>query len=236
MKDPTDPNNKPLNLSNTNIGDLLFSKLKLSCDSCIEIDQNTGRCDTRELLVKNSTHLSQILTTDIPIEFKRHEITITMISHRACRVMFKGVPLSVPDEEILLLASHYGELTSGKVHRETVRLGGNVRHTLPTSNRYIEMKIHPGKPMRNYYWMTGPNQGETGRRVLVLHPNQPKQCSWCLQYPPSSTSSPLLPSHCRTGGNGKICEKSGISRASMAEYVNQLKAEGYTSIAGPVHC
>ena len=141
--------------------------------------------------MKNATDLSQILTTHTPHVYKSHEISISMISHRACRVTFKGIPFSVPAEEILLLASHYGELTSNKVYRETVRLGGSVSHTLPCSNRFIEMKIHSGKPMRNYYWMTGPNQGESGRRITVLHPNQPKQCSAALAF--ATLLPPLAP-------------------------------------------
>ena len=91
------------------------------------------------------------------------------------------------------------------------------------------MKLHPGKHFRNYYWLTGPGEGETGRRVTVLHSNQPRQCSWCFLYgtPPGA---PTLPSHCKGGGNGKVCEEMHTPRARMADYIQDLKNQGYTSL------
>ena len=78
--------------------------------------------------------------------------------------------------------------------------------------------------MRNYYWMTGPGQGEQGRRVTVLHPNQgPRQCSWCLKFAAPSATAPLLSSHCPGGGNGKVCEDMKTTRAKMSDYITELK-------------
>ena len=108
----------------------------------------------------------------------------------------------MPDKEIVNLCSLYGKLTNGKVHREKVRLGGKERHTVISSTRYMEAQLYPGKPMKNYYWIISPGQGEVGKRVLCLHPNQPKQCSWCFKYPPSTPSTPA--SRATAGTEGTV--------------------------------
>ena len=133
---------------------------------------------TRNLLVRAGTDLNDITTTDTPHLFRHHEVSICVVNSHASKVTFRGVPITVPDKELLYLGTLHGELVDGVVHRESVRLGGSTRHTIMSSNRSVEVKLIPGKPIKNFYWLTGPGQGEVGCRVLVLHPNQPHQCSW----------------------------------------------------------
>ena len=221
---------KPPNLSFSEFGEFLFDVLKIEPDSCLEIDLSTGRYDTRELLVKEDADTSMITTTNSPFVFKGHEISATVLSNQVTKVTFKHVPLSVPDEEIIHLCCHYGELVDGVVHRDTVTIGGASRHTITSSTRWVEVKLSPGKTFHNFYWLGGPLPGDVGRRVTVLHPNQPRQCSWCFKYPPSSSSTTLTPSHCRGGGDGKTCQTRKTPRAKMSAYIETLKGEGYISL------
>ena len=224
------PDNKPLSLSDAQIGEFLFDFLKINPKSCLELDLNTGRYDTRELLLRSGTNLTEIITNGTPHFFKDHEITATILSKMASRVTFRGVPIGVPDEELLHLCRLHGTLVDGKVNRDPVRLGNNFRHAIPSSTRWIDVKLHPGQSLKNFYWLSGPGQGEMGRKVTVLHPNQPRQCSWCLKHPPTSTNTPPLPTHCQAGGNGKVCQTKGTPRASMERYIGQLRELGYTTL------
>ena len=92
---PSTPDRKPINLNDSQIGEFLWEFLKLPFDSCLEIDNQTGRYDTREILIKSGTDLTNILTTDTPHHFKDHEISASLINNTASRITFKGVPLGV---------------------------------------------------------------------------------------------------------------------------------------------
>ena len=228
LYDISDPNTKPINLTDSQIGEFVWEFLQIPYTSCIEIDNQTGRYDTRELLIKSGTNLTKVITSE-PHVFKEHEIFATLISNKCQRVFFKGVPIGVPDEELQYLCEQICSMMDGKVHREQVRLVGKDRHAITSSTRYVEVKINPGKFLKNYYWLAAPGQGEVGRRVFVQHPNQPKQCHHCFRYPPTK-GSPLLSSHCKGGGNGKMCEKNGTPRTKMSDYIADLKTEGYKTL------
>ena len=178
------PDTKPMNLSEQNMSDMIFNTLHIPAENCIELDMQTGRYEKKELLVTPNTDLTLALSKDPPKLFKQHEVYVTVISNKATKVTFKGVPITVPNEEIIHLCKHYGKPVDNKVHRQIMRLGSNIKHTINNSNRIVEVQLQPGKFMRNFYWLSGPSPGERGRRVTVLHPNQPTQCSHCLKYPP----------------------------------------------------
>ena len=130
---------------------------------------------TSEQCFKPNTELSNAMTYDTPKTYKRHEVHVKTISNRSVRVTFKGVPISVPNEEILHLCKHYRELTNNNVQRQVIRLGNSTNHTIVNSTRIVEVKLHPVKSFKNFYWLSGPDPGDRGRRVTVLHPNQPSQ-------------------------------------------------------------
>ena len=132
--------------------------------------------------------MTGILTNGVPHIFKDHEITATVLSKTASRVTFRGVPIGVPDEELLHLCKLYGTVVDGRV-RETMRLGSNFRYLISSSTKWVDVKLHPGHSLKNFYWLSGPGQGELGPKVTVLHPNQPRQCSWCLKHPPTSPNT-----------------------------------------------
>ena len=154
-------------------------------------------------LARPGTDMTGVITTSQPHIYREHEMTVSVISKLVTKVTFRNVPMSIPDEEILHLCSLYGELVDGVVHREVIRLGGATRHSITSSTRFVERPLTPGKSFKNFYWMVGPGAGDTGRRITVLHSNQPKHCSWCIT--PSQTLT--------VRGNGKTCESVGTPRA-----------------------
>ena len=137
----------------------------------------------------------------------------------------------MPNEELLHLCEHYGELVDEEVSRQNIKLGNDAQHTIRNSTRSVQVCLHQGKFLKNFYWLAGPNQGERGRRVTVLHNNQPSQCSHCLKYSPPSGHSLGPSQYCKGGGNGKICKALNTDRTSMNDYIKSLKDEdGYTSL------
>ena len=106
-----------MNLTETHMTDLIFNILKIPAECCIKLDMQTGRYENKELLVSPNTDLSQALTGTSPKIFKQHEVFVTIISNKATKVMFKGVPITVPNEEILHPCEHYGKLVDKQVHR-----------------------------------------------------------------------------------------------------------------------
>ena len=222
---------KPPNLQDSDFGEFLFDFLKIDAKCCLGIDVATGRYDTKELLVKSDTDLTNITTSPSkPHLFKQHHIHATALTSQVTKVTFKNVPLYVPDEEILHLCCHYGELTDGVVHKDSITLGVAAKHSLPSSTRWVTVRLHPGKTFRNFYWLAGPLSGDVGRRITVLHSNQPRQCSHCFKYSPSSASSPITKADCPGGGDGKTCKSSGTPRAKMSNYIELLRTEGYVSL------
>ena len=95
----------------------------------LELGFSTGRYYSREILVKKSTILTDIITDHrIPPHhtYKDHRITITTLDDQSTKVTFIGVPLNVPDEEIRHLCALHGQLTDGIVQRGYL-LGWMVR-------------------------------------------------------------------------------------------------------------
>ena len=119
-----------MNISDTQLGHFLFETLELPQTQCIASDFLTGGYDLKEILVHSDTDLTNVLTLDKPHSYKEHDICILIISKHSTRVTFQGVPLSVPDEELLHLCSLHGEVTDGVVHTTSLRLGSKNRVSL----------------------------------------------------------------------------------------------------------
>ena len=226
---------KSMNISDSQLGDFIFKELKLPHEDVLQLGFSTGRYDSREILVKYSTDLTNIITDNrVPPyhSYKDHRITITTLDDKSTKIKFINVPLSVPNEEIRHLCRAYGKLTDGTVHIEPVKLDGQTKVTLPGATRWIEVQLDQGKKLRNYYWLMGPGQGDSGRQVTVLHSNQgPRQCGHCLKpAAPPASPDPTHSSFCQGGGNGKTCKSLGTDRTKMSVYIGELKSEGYTSL------
>ena len=66
----------------------------------------TNRYDTKEVRLKYDVDPTPYLTTE-PIIFCGHEVTVRRQTSKTVLVMFKDVPLSIPDEEIINLCKCY---------------------------------------------------------------------------------------------------------------------------------
>ena len=220
---PTTPYTTTKNLTFEDLGEFLFDILKINPEDCLGLDFTTGRYDSREVQLKPEVDVTPYLTTaSNPFSFKNHEITIQRLLKNVTRITFRNVPMSVPDEEIIHLCKTYSTPVDGVVHREMVRLTAPAKRTVTGSTRYVDVNLNNQTHIRNYFWLEGPLPGDAGRRITVLYNGQPQQCSYCLK----------LASHgCPGGGNGKICESLGTTRAKMSVYMDCLKLQdGYVSL------
>ena len=209
----------PKNLTFDDLGIFIFDILKVNPSDCLGFDYTTGRYDSREIKFKPGIDIDPY-TTITPHIFMDHEITVKKQLRNVTKVVFKNVPLNVPDEEILNLCLCYGSVTDNTVHYE--RLFNNKNKGMPVSNRFVQMVLDSGAAFENFYWMEGPLAGDTGRRILVLHNGQIPQCSNCLK-----TAS----QGCKAGANGKICYELKTPRTKMSIYMESLKHKvGYVSL------
>ena len=99
-----------------------------------------------------------------------HEIRLVLQNEISTSVMFKNVPLSVPDEEIIHLCMHYGIPVNNTVTRDTLQ--NDQGRGMKGSSKFVDMILDKGKTFENFYWMEGPLPGAKGRRITVLHPGQ----------------------------------------------------------------
>ena len=210
---------KPKNLTFDDLGEFIFDKLKVSPSECSGFDYTTGRYDSRQIKLKANIDPTKYITTT-PILFMQHEITVKKQLNNVTKIVFKNVPLNVPDEEILNLCLCYGEPIDNVIHYEKMF---NTRNKgMIGSTRYVEMTFNDGAIFNNFYWMEGPLPGDAGRRITVLHNGQVSQCSNCLRQAGHG---------CRAGGNGRLCEEQKTPRAKMSSYMEMLKIHhGYTSL------
>ena len=210
---------KPRNLKHDDIATFIYDVLKVNHNDIIALDFTSGRYDSREIQLK--PHVDPTKFTNVePYVFMEHQISVTAKNNKSTKITFRNVPLTVPDEEILHLAYHYGRPINNNVTREI--LNNEKSKGKRGSTRFLEMDLEKGKSFNNYYWMAGPLPGDHGRRIVVTHPGQTPQCSHCLKKAGQG---------CPAAGNGFNCEKVGTPRAQMKEYMLDLRAKtGYVSL------
>ena len=221
-RDNGDIIHKPRNLSFDDISEFIFETLSIQFEDCIGVDLNTGRYDTREIIMKPGVN-TDIYITKEPLIFREHEMSVTKMLNDVTKVIFKNVPMYVPDEELLHLCGVYGTVTDNKVHWETQRITTTTKKGILVSpTRYVMMNLNNGAMFNNFYWMEGPMASDPGRRITVLHHGQTQQCSNCFL---TATTG------CKGVGNGFACAKAGVPRAKMSAYMLALKTKtGYESL------
>ena len=206
---------KPLTLEDVSV--LLFDVIGVKPDECLGVALHTSRFDTKEIKLKPGVDSTSYVTSNTPLKFKDHEVTVTRQSANVTRVTFRNVPFNIPDEEIINLCECYGELVDYKVIYEKPNL--NSRGVMG-STRFVDIKLTPGKQLENFYWMEGPLEEDRGCRITVLHQGQEQQCSHCLKR-----------NNCPGGGNGKACQLLNTPRGRIAEYMLYLKtSHSYLSL------
>ena len=228
QKDKNDQTYQPKHLTHDDLSDFLFKVLKIKHSDLLFIDYTTSWYGHREVELRPDVDLSSFLTGNTPLEYMKHKIIVRrQDKHSNTKILFRNVPLNVPDEEILNLCMSYGEPV-GWVSRE--KLTNNKDKGIPGSNRSVEVNMNDGAAFENFYWLEGPLPGDQGRRVIVTHQGQPQQCSHCFSYDVQKYGIPLS-ERCPAKGNGKACKLLGTPRAKMGAYMKDLeKLVGYSSL------
>ena len=228
QKDDNNQIYQPKHLTHDDLSDFLFKTLKIKHTDLLFIDYTTSWYGHREVELRPEVDTSRFLTGNTPIEYMKHQILVKQQETNSnTKVLFRNVPLNVPDEEILNLCMSYGEPV-GWVGRE--RLTNSKDKGVPGSNRSVEVKLNEGASFENYYWLEGPLPGDQGRRIVVTHQGQPQQCSHCFSYDIPKYGKPLV-DRCPAKGNGKACKMMDTPRARMGQYMKELeRLIGYTSL------
>ena len=146
------------------------------------------------------------------------------------KVTFKGVPLTVPNEELYHLIRSYG----GRVLEEKVHYEAYV-HTTPkgvpimvkSNTRYVHATFPPNKRLRRFYWLAGPLPKDPLRRIVAEHSGQlGRDCGHCLR----NSADPIDP--CTYNGKTSACRKYFFEgRLTLSKYLKKLRDEdGYASL------
>ena len=175
--------------------------------------------------MKEGVDLTPYLHSPTPLIFQGFNILVKkQETNFATRILFRGVPLNVPDEELINLSLCYGQPVGG-VRRE--KLTNMKDKGKIGANRTLDVILNQGAAFENYFWMEGPLPSDQGRRITVTHQNQPQQCSNCFMYSKVKYGRELCPGN----GNGRACKALGTERAKMGPYMRELeKVVGYKSI------
>ena len=161
----TKTTSRPKNLTFDDIGEFIFDIMKINPDDCLGFDYTTGRYDSRQIKLKPSINLTPYITTT-HITFMEHEITVKKQLSNVTKVIFKNVPLNVPNEEILNLCLCYGTVIDNAVHNE--KMFNDRNKGMTGSNRSVEMVLDSGATLENFYWMEGPLPGDNVNMLSVL--------------------------------------------------------------------
>ena len=155
---------KPRNLTFDELSIFIFDILHIKPEDIVAIDYTTGRYDHREIKLKPGVEATPFLGTK---DYMKHDIKATKQPQSITKVMFRNIPLNVPDEEIMNLAVCYGRV-EGIVKHE--KLFNDKDRGKVGSNRSLEIVLNKGASFENYYWMEGPLSGDQGRIVTMTQP------------------------------------------------------------------
>ena len=216
--------NRQKQLTNDQLSDFIFKELKIKERDCIGLDYFYGH---KEVELREGVDLSPYLHVDVPVKYQGHSIFVKkQETNFATKILFRNVPLNVPDEELINLSLCYGQPIGG-VKREkltNVKDKGRVG-----SNRTLDVILNPGAAFENFFWMEGPLPSDQGRRITVTHQNQPQQCSNCFGFSKIKYGGEL--GLCPGNGNGRACKALGTERTKMGPYMRELeRLLGYRSI------
>ena len=122
---------KHRNLTFDELSVFIFDILHIRHEDILAIDYTTGRYDQREVKLKPGVEATPYLGKK---DYMKHNINVPKQTHSVTKVIFRNVPLNVPDEEILNLAICYGDV-KGEVKHE--KLFNNKDRNLSGSNRSL---------------------------------------------------------------------------------------------------
>ena len=223
-----EPGKSPM--KNDDWGDLIFDAFGVKLEEVTGIGFNAGN----KSVIAAEVHLKKEIDTtkyvgEIKV-FNGMTFTATEEENASTKVTFKGVPLTVPNEELYHLIRSYG----GRVLEEKVHYEAYV-HTTPkgvpivvkSNTRYVQATFPPNKRMRRFYWLAGPLPKDPLRRIVAEHSGQlGRDCGHCLR----NSADPIDP--CNYNGKTSACRKYFFEgRLTLSKYLKKLRDEdGYASL------
>ena len=140
---------KPKPLANDQLSDFIFKVLKIKVNDSIGLDY-FGWYGHKEIELKQGVDVSPYLHVNTPLNYLDFEIYVKkQETHTATKVLFRNVPLNIPDEYNLCLC--YGQPMGG-VKRE--RLTNASDRGKVGSNRSVEVILNEGASFENFYWVS----------------------------------------------------------------------------------
>ena len=229
---PTETREQPSQryLTTDQLSDFIFKELKIRENDCIGLDYFYGH---KEVELKEGVDPTPFLHADIPVSFQGFNLLVKkQETNFATKILFKNVPLNVPDEELINLSLCYGQPV-GAVRRE--KLSSLKDRGKFGSNRTLDVILNPGAAFENYFWLEGPLPSDQGRRIIVTHQNQPQQCSHCFGFSVAKYGEETV--RCPGNANGRACKALETERAKMGPYMKELyRLLGYKSIKAKFSC
>ena len=73
------------------VGEYIFSELKVKPEEIQEIDLNTGRYDTKQILFRNGVNIDSYLN-NFPDTYLDYYVTVSRMTQNERKVTFKNVP------------------------------------------------------------------------------------------------------------------------------------------------
>ena len=218
VEGPKDPNGKPL-MSKPEWSTLIIDDFQVGLDDIVGVDWRAGGSHLVEVQLKDNIDLSKF--EGLSKEKNGMKFVLKEPARASTQVTFRGVPLSLSNQELLHLIRAYG----GKVEGEIVNVKepftiNNSTVLVNSTTRTVPVTFQGNKRLRNFYWFQGPREGDQMRRVSVSYSGQPgRQCAWCLRYP----ADPHNP--CESNAKTAICKHNNKARTSLADYFSVLRKE-----------
>ena len=126
---------KPRNLTFDELSIFIFDILHIQPKDIVTIDYITGRYDHREIKLKPGVEATPFLETK---NYLNPDIKVTKQSQSITKVIFRNVPLNVPDEEIMNVAVEEFRGRSNTSDCTTTRTGGRwVPEDCPEQGRQL---------------------------------------------------------------------------------------------------
>ena len=169
-------------LKHQDYANYIFDVLDIDVDQVIGVDFSTGRPDHKEVLFKKEANTDEYV--GVRPDFKGYRVEVIKPLYGSTRITFKNVPLYIPDAELIHLIGSYAKMDKEEILSEKVSIkteGGKVVNVKGTT-RYAFATIPANKHLRRYYLLEGPLTTDTGRRVIVEHAGQERQCANCLNW------------------------------------------------------
>ena len=113
-------------------------------------------------------------------DYKGYKVAVTKPLYGSTKITFKNVPIYVPNSELIHLVKTYGKMDKEEIHHEKMHIktdGGKI-FTSPSTTRHAFATILANKHMRRFSLM----EENVGKRIVVEHPVQERQCSSCLDW------------------------------------------------------